>query len=305
MIDRALAHVDDYIAFVACVSRLSSNTVRAYEQHLDAFVDWCGCRGIDPLGISVRLLRAYISDMRDSGLSPRSVAAHLSSIRSFFRWMMAEGVVESNPAEVISSPKLPSSLPVTASARQMHSLFDAVELGTPSGLRDACMLELFYATGARISELASLRLDSFDWSNRCVRLFGKGSKERIVPIHRGAAGAVRSYLVDGRPSLLPKGGRASSTDNQALFISERGRAMNAASLRYRFKVLARKAGLPSDITPHTLRHTFATDLLDGGADLRSVQELLGHASLSTTQVYTHLSVDRMKGALRQAHPRGE
>lgn len=305
MIDRALAHVDDYIAFVACVSRLSSNTVRAYEQHLDAFVDWCGCRGIDPLCISVRRLRAYISDMRASGLSPRSVAAHLSSIRSFFRWMMAEGAVESNPAEAISSPKLPSSLPTTVSARQMRSLFDAVELGTPSGLRDACMLELFYATGARISELASLKLSSFDWSNRCVRLFGKGSKERIVPIHRGAADAVRSYLDDGRPVLLLKGGRASPTENQALFISERGGAMNAASLRYRFRVLARKAGLPSDITPHTLRHTFATDLLDGGADLRSVQELLGHASLSTTQVYTHLSVDRMKGALRQAHPRGE
>lgn len=305
MTDLAVDRVDEYIAFVACVSCLSPNTVRAYEQHLDAFVDWCGSRGMDPLCISVRWLRAYISDMRASGLSPRSVAAHLSSIRSFFRWMMAEGMVESNPAEALSSPKLPSSLPATASAEQMRSLFDAVEHGTPSGFRDACMLELFYATGARISELASLRLASFDWQNRCVRLFGKGSKERIVPIHRRAVDAVRTYLADGRPALLLRGRGASSEEELALFISDRGRVMDSASLRYRFKALARKAGLPSDITPHTLRHTFATDLLDGGADLRSVQELLGHASLSTTQVYTHLSVDRMKGALRQAHPRGE
>lgn len=304
-IDTALVHVDDYIAFIANALCLSGNTVRAYEQHLEAFVDWCGDQGVDPLRITVRQLRSYISDMRASGLSSRSVAAHLSSLRSFFRWMIMEDIVESNPAEALSSPKLPSSLPATATPQQLRALFDAVERGTPSGLRDACMLELFYATGARISELASLNLESFDWSNRTVRLFGKGSKERIVPIHRRAEDAVRAYLQNGRAALLLKGGSTPCGGNRALFISDRGRVMDAGALRYRYKVLARKAGLPGDITPHTLRHTFATDLLDGGADLRSVQELLGHASLSTTQIYTHLSVDRMKGALTRAHPRGE
>lgn len=305
MLEGPLDHVDDYIAYVAGVLCLSGNTVRAYEQHLDAFVDWCGGHGVDPLQVSVRHLRSYIGDMRTSGLSQRSVAAHLSSIRSFFRWMMMQGLIESNPAEALSSPKLPSSLPATVTARQMRALFDAAEPNTPSGMRDVCMLELFYATGARISELASLRLDSFDWSSRCVKLFGKGSKERIVPVYRRALDAVRAYAQDGRSVLLTRGGRKQAGDSAMLFISDRGRAMDAAALRYRFKALSRKAGLPSDVTPHTMRHTFATDLLDGGADLRSVQELLGHASLSTTQIYTHLSIDRMKGALKQAHPRGE
>ena len=201
--------------------------------------------------------------------------------------------------------KAPSTLPVTVSSQQLRLLFDAVDGDTPSGLRDACMLELFYATGARISELASLRLDSFDRATHCVRLFGKGSKERIVPVYRRAERAVDRYVADGRGALLGSSRNLSVGVQTALFISDRGRAMDAAALRYQFKALSRKAGLPSDVTPHSMRHTFATDLLDGGADLRSVQELLGHASLSTTQIYTHLSVDRMKGALKQAHPRGE
>ena len=305
MLDRALGHVDDYIAYVASVLCLSENTVRAYGQHLHAFVDWCDVRGIDPLRVTVRQLRSYIGDMRSSGLSQRSIAAHLSSIRSFFRWMIVEGLIDSNPAEALTSPKLPEALPVTASARQMRALFSVIERGTPSGLRDACMLELFYATGARISELASLRLDSFDWSSRCVRLFGKGSKERIVPVHQRAAEAVHEYAQKGRPALLTNSSHKQPPDTFSLFISDKGRVMDAAALRYRFKALSRRAGLPSDVTPHTMRHTFATDLLDGGADLRSVQELLGHASLSTTQIYTHLSVDRMKSALKQAHPRSE
>lgn len=303
--DRALGYVHDYIAYVASVLCLSENTVRAYGQHLHAFVDWCDVRSIDPLRVTVRQLRSYIGDMRSSGLSQRSVAAHLSSIRSFFRWMIVEGLIDSNPAEALTSPKLPEALPVTVSARQMRALFSVVESGTPSGLRDACMLELFYATGARISELASLRLDSFDWSSRCVRLFGKGSKERIVPVHQRAAEAVHEYVQIGRPALLSNSSHKRPLDTSSFFISKKGRVMDSAALRYRFKALSRRAGLPSDITPHTMRHTFATDLLDGGADLRSVQELLGHASLSTTQIYTHLSVDRMKGALKQAHPRGE
>lgn len=304
-IERALSLVDDYIAYVGCVLSLSGHTVRAYEQHLEVFVDWCADHGVDPLAVSVRQLRSYIGDMRSSGLVQRSVAAHLSSIRSFFRWMMMEGVVESNPAEALSFPKAPSTLPVTVSSQQLRLLFDAVDGDTPSGLRDACMLELFYATGARISELASLRLDSFDRATHCVRLFGKGSKERIVPVYHRAERAVDRYVADGRGALLGSSRNLSVGVQTALFISDRGRAMDAAALRYRFKALSRKAGLPSDVTPHSMRHTFATDLLDGGADLRSVQELLGHASLSTTQIYTHLSVDRMKGALKQAHPRGE
>ena len=182
-------------------------------------------------------------------------------------------------------------------------MFDAPDLSCPAGLRDAAMLELFIATGARISELSRLELGDVCVAERQVRLLGKGSKERIVPLYARAIEVYERYLENGRPNLLRApalGGDAC----RAVFVSDRGRAMNSDALRYSFDVLKRKAGISSDITPHAMRHTFATELLGGGADLRSVQELLGHASLSTTQIYTHLTPDRLKSAVARAHPRG-
>ena len=168
------------------------------------------------------------------------------------------------------------------------------------------MLELLYASGARISELAALNVESIAWSERVVRLWGKGSKERIVPLYRRALEAARCYVEQGRPELLAQAKRRDAAAGlHPLFISARGNRMSAAMLRRRFHKLATLAGIPADIAPHAMRHTFATDLLEGGADLRSVQELLGHASLSTTQIYTHLTPDRLKRAVAQAHPRGE
>ena len=202
-------------------------------------------------------------------------------------------------------PKIPKSLPKTVGAADMRRLLETPDPGSAEGARDRAMLELFYATGARIAELSHLDIDSFDLETGTVRLFGKGSKERIVPMYRKAVDAVRDYLDGPRDSLLAAAGRCEEgAGRHALFISSRGNRMDANALRYRFRVLCRKAGLPADVTPHVIRHTFATDLLSGGADLRSVQELLGHANLSTTTLYTHLTPDRLKAAVKGSHPRG-
>lgn len=299
----AAAAVDDFIAYIAGTEGLSPETVRAYTEHLEAYLRWCELRGVIALAPGARALRSYLGELARAGLAPRTVAAHLSALRGFFRWLVLEELVAEDPAAALIAPKIPRSLPNTLTSTQVDALISVPDASTPAGLRDACMLELLYATGARISEAAGLRTTSFERDHRLVRLFGKGSKERIVPLYRRVAAALEAYLAHGRPDLLaaaPVPARA----GDALFISDRGRPMSADALRYRFRRLAASAGIPSGITPHAMRHTFATDLLAGGADLRVVQELLGHASLSTTQIYTHLTPDRLKAAVSQAHPRG-
>ena len=296
--------IDDFIAYVSRVEGLSPETVRAYGQHLEAYARWCVRTDVDGLHPSARDLRRYLAELKNARYAAQTVSAHLSALRSLFRWLALEGVVSEDAAAAISAPKLPKPLPHTLSDAQMDALMAAPEQGSAEGLRDAAMLELFIATGARISELARLDVGNLDLKEGTARLFGKGSKERIVPLYRRAVDKTRAYLTDGRPKLLAVRKGSDERARKSLFISARGRAMDAVALRYRFDVLKRRAGIPSDITPHAMRHTFATDLLAGGADLRSVQELLGHTSLSTTQIYTHLTPDRLKAALHQAHPRG-
>lgn len=248
----------------------------------------------------------YLAELSREQVAPRTIAAHLSAIRSFYRWMAAEGLIDGDAVSAIASPRLPRDLPGVLTTQQVKALLEAPDVSTPAGLRDAAMLELLYASGARISELAALNVESIAWSERTLRLWGKGSKERIVPLYRRALDATRRYIEEGRPELLAHAKRGDGTNGvHPLFISARGNRMSAAMLRRRFHMLATLAGIPSDIAPHAMRHTFATDLLEGGADLRSVQELLGHASLSTTQIYTHLTPDRLKRAVTQALPRGE
>lgn len=302
--DDAMIAIDRFACFLSQMEGASPQTVRAYRGHLDAYASWARRTDRDALHVSVQDLRRYLAELKMARYAPRTVASHLSAIRSFFRWALAEELVDTDVASTIQTPKTPGSLPSTVSHEEMKRLLEAPDLTCDDGIRDRAMLELFYATGARISELAGLRLNSFAPAERTVRLLGKGSKERIVPVYRRAWSALEEYLDGPRGRLLAAAGDAASTQAQSLFISRRGKPMNADALRYRFRVLARKAGLPSDITPHTMRHTFATDLLQGGADLRSVQELLGHASLSTTQLYTHLTPERLKNAVHQAHPRG-
>ncbi len=301
-----LEALDGFIAYISRVEGLSPETVRAYEGHLDAYGSWTLRASVDALRPSVRDLRRYLAELHAARYAPRTVSAHLSALRSFFRWCELEGIVTGAAALTLQSPKIPKSLPKTVGASAMEDLLAAPDVTTPEGVRDSCMLELFYATGARISELSRLDIESIDFATRTVRLFGKGSRERIVPVYRRALDAVKRYLEQGRPALLTASGRCEQRGaRRPLFLSARGNRMDAAALRYRFRKLATIVGLPADITPHAMRHTFATDLLAGGADLRSVQELLGHASLSTTQLYTHLTPERLLGAVVQAHPRGD
>ena len=289
--------LDAFIAYIARVEGFSEETVRAYEGHIEAFGRWCARSGVVALEPSVRDMRRYLAELKRARYAARTISAHLSSIRSFFRWCLFEGIVDFEVASSIQMPKVPQTLPKTIVASDMDRLMAVPDTSKPEGLRDAAMLELFYATGARISELSRLDIEDFDRSSRTVRLFGKGSKERIVPVYRRALDAVERYVADGRPVLLAASGHQEQSESRhALFISARGNRMDTNALRYRFRSLSRAAGLPADVTPHVMRHTFATDLLAGGADLRSVQELLGHASLATTTLYTHLTPDRLTGA---------
>lgn len=294
-----LGAIDDYLAYVAGTLGHSGNTVRAYSEHLESYAAWAAEAGIDGLAPGARCLRGYLAHLRERGCSSRTVAAHLSALRGLFGWLASSGAIAEDPTAALSAPKLARTLPRALSADEVGRLMAAPEDGTPAGLRDAAMLELLYATGARISELARLRVGEVDFAGGEVRLLGKGRKERIVPVHRRALAAVGSYLSQGRPKLL----RGASPEPPELFISPRGRAMSAASLRQRFHALCLVAGIDREVAPHAMRHTFATDVLEGGADLRSVQEMLGHASLSTTQVYTHVAPERLRAVQLSAHPR--
>lgn len=296
-----LAYVDDYIAHIARYEGASPETVRAYTQHLEAYVRWCARCGVEGLSPTPRELRTYLSDFSAADYAPRTTSAHLSALRSFFRWLAEEGLVTSEVVSALSSPKLDKPLPHTLTLEQLERFMKAPDTSTPQGLRDAAMLELFIATGARISELASLDVSSIDLAGKSVRLFGKGSRERIVPLYDRACMACDHYLDNGRGELLRAHAQTQAVTR--FFISDRGKPMNAAALRYRFNALKTASGMPNDITPHAMRHTFATELLRGGADLRSVQELLGHVNLSTTQIYTHLTPDRLTTAVHRAHPR--
>ena len=275
---------------------LSINTVRAYCIDIRSYFDWAARCGVDPLNVSYRRFRRYLAELNAAGYVVKTVARRLSAVRTFFKYLNIEGVVETNPASAASSPKIRSELPRKTSDTDIGVLLEIC--GDDSvGIRDQAFLELLYASGARIAEVARLTTADVDFSAASVRLFGKGSKERIVPLYSHALDLIKRYMQEARPQLMV----AEPTD--ALFISTRGKEMSADSLRRVFKQRAAQAGLDSSLHPHDMRHAFATDLVEGGADLRSVQEMLGHASLSTTQVYTHLSLQHMKDVYKQAHPR--
>lgn len=291
--------LERFLRYLGSVRNLSDNTVRSYRCDLEGFLSWCRRCGTDPAALGPADVRAYLGELRRARYAGRTVSRRLSALRTFYGWLEREGVVEGNVAAAAASPKLARTLPEVLDDAQARALIAAADTSCAEGLRDAAQAELMYASGARIAEVAALSTGDVDLESGTVRLFGKGSKERLVPLYPAACRAVEAYLEHGRPQLAAKGKRVTNV----LFLSARGNPMSADTLRLRFERLAAAAGLPSSVTPHAMRHTFATELLSGGADLRSVQELLGHASISTTQVYTHLSVDRLKEASLQANPR--
>lgn len=275
---------------------LSPNTVRAYCIDLRSYLDWAARSGNDPLAVDYRHFRRFLAELNAAGYTPKTVARRLSAVRSFFTYLNVEGATQANPAAATATPKVGKDLPRKTSGNDISNLLAVCE-DDAIGMRDQAFLELLYASGARIAEIARLAPADVNHADASVRLFGKGGKERIVPLYPLALEAVRRYVDRARPALMTKG------PVDALFVSARGGAMSADSLRRVFKQRAAQAGLDASLHPHDMRHAFATDLVEGGADLRSVQEMLGHSSLSTTQIYTHLSLKHMKDVYKQAHPR--
>lgn len=308
--------LDGFCDYLGLVLNYSPQTVRAYRADIDMYLTWARSRGTEVDEAGHRDFRRYLSSLDGAGYSKRTINRKLSALRTFYGWLVREGVVETNAARTVSSPKMPRPLPRGIADDDIMRMIGSCDASKPEGLRDRAFLELLYASGARIGEMASLDVYDVDFSGRCVRLFGKGSKERIVPLYDAALLAARDYLQNGRPALAAEarddgdgreGGPARPKGRggvrMPMFLSARGKPMSGDMLRKRFDALMVKAGVSAPASPHAVRHTFATDLLEGGADLRSVQEMLGHASLSTTQIYTHLTPERLREVARQAHPR--
>lgn len=265
---------------------------------------------IDPKNVKYRELRGYLAEMDSAQYARSTINRRLSSLRSFFKWLDVVGQSQNNFADVMKGPKILKTLPHVVRHRDIDNLMklstDEIEQSEDEfrravAIRDYAIMELFYATGARISEVSGLRVEDINFDMGQVKFFGKGKKERIVPIYNIAESALDDYIKNARPILSQK---SSAADDGICFLGNSGKAMSADSIRKMFYKKCELAGISSDISPHSLRHTFATDVLDGGADLRSVQEMLGHSSLSTTQIYTHLSAKKLKDVHSQAHPRG-
>lgn len=287
--------------------RLSEHTVRAYATDLTAFYDWCERQGLGFETLNHRSMRAFLAEMDQAEYSRRTINRRLSAIKTFFAWLAATGELATNPLSVVSGPKQASHLPTIALRTEMTAFLDSISGDSAIDLRDQALIELLYASGARIAEIAAIDLTDLDLTRSQVTLLGKGAKQRIVPIHHLAIQRLQLYLQQGRPQLLAATAnfmQAAKNNRQALFVSSRGNPLSADSLRKIFKARRAASGLDAAITPHTIRHSFATDLIEGGADLRSVQEMLGHASLETTQIYTHLSIEHLQEAHKRAHPRG-
>ena len=294
-----LAYLASYCDMLVVERNSSQHTVRNYRLDLLDFGRWAARSSVNPLCATRRDMRSYLGDLDYAQYSRRTVNRRLSSVRSFFRWLAGEGLVESNPADVVSGPKLARSLPRTIPPADMVRLL-SVWRGSdkPADMRNRAILEFLYACGARISETSGLLVGNVDFDTAQVRVFGKGSKERIVPLHELAIASMRDYLFNARPALL------AGKESPYFFVSTRGNQMSPDALRKMFKQSLLAAGLDQTLSPHDMRHTFATDLVEGGADLRSVQEMLGHSSLSTTQIYTHVSISHLKEEHRRSLPRG-
>jgi integrase/recombinase XerD len=275
---------------------LSANSLDAYSRDLTAFRAWA-----EPLTggdfPEAEALKSYLNHLQKKDLNQRSIARHLSAIRSFFRFLVAEEKLPVDPTEHLVGPKQWSTIPKFLNREQIGKLIAAPDSAKPTGLRDRAMLEVLYATGIRVSELIGLRSSSLDGGLGLVRVTGKGNKQRIVPVHAAALRAIQDYLERGRPLILK--GKVSPF----LFVTARGGAMTRQAFWTSIKLNGRKAGIFHHLSPHVLRHTFATHLLEGGADLRSVQTMLGHADLSTTEIYTHVVRARLRDTLDRHHPR--
>lgn len=281
--------IPKFLSYLEDVKNYSQHTVLNYRIDLDGFFDFLGGTAIKD--VDYQVLRRYVAHIRSQNLKPKSVARKLSAVRSFFKYLHREGVVERNPAKLLITPKLDKKLPMFLSKEEMTTLIETPQEDKASGLRDKAIFETLYSTGIRVSELVGLNENSVDMIGNVIRVMGKGKKERIVPIGEPAIEAIRAYC-----AVRPR-------TSQALFLNKNGQRLTTRSICNIINKYIQRTSILKKVSPHSLRHSFATHLLNRGADLRSVQELLGHQNLSTTQIYTHLTTEKLKSVYDQAHPR--
>lgn len=287
-----------FLAFVSVEKGLSKNTVEAYRRDLRHYSEHLKKAGIDSFKrVTRKEIMDYLLDERERGLVPSSVSRGLVAIRMLHRFLAEEGRVPTDAGEILESPKLWKHLPEALSMAEVETLLKAPDARTPEGQRDQAALELMYATGLRATEVTTLKAGSLNAGEGYLRIFGKGGKERLVPVGKAALASVKRYLEKARPQLAKK------KDDGALFLTRLGKKMSRQTVWAILKKNAKAAGIKKTIYPHVLRHSFATHLLENGADLRVVQELLGHSDISTTQIYTHIERSRLKGIHSKFHPR--
>jgi integrase/recombinase XerD len=291
-------HLERFQEYLALEAGNSGNTVTNYLRDITRLAGYAVSQRLKtPQQLSAAQLREFIYSLKDLGLAPTTIRRQISAIRTYFKFLVGEGLATRDPSERVESPKKWRTLPAVLTVAEMDRLLAAPNTDEPLAIRDRALIEFAYATGVRVSELVSLKLPDIMFGQGIARVFGKGSKERVVPVGRRALGAVSLYAREIRPTLDRGKGRG------FLFLNARGTPLSRVGAWGVIKTTARRAGLTKRVTPHTLRHSFATHLLEGGADLRAVQEMLGHADLSTTQLYTHVDRDYLRSVHKSFHPR--
>lgn len=294
--------IPKFIKFLKAEKNYSDFTIAAYELDLSQFRDYINReynRSITLADITKQQIRGFLSHLVVAGLSRNSIGRKLAALRSYFRYLNRIGEISTNPAQQIQTPKYKKKLPVFLSIQEALQVLNLPDLDTPEGLRDRAILELFYGTGIRLRELTNLDIADIDFHSGLIRILGKGRKERMVPLGPKAATVLKNYLKN-RGYFLAK---TQEPDEAALFLGARGKRISPRQVQRRVQQFLSKISDATSLSPHVLRHTFATHLLDAGADLEAVRELLGHTSLSTTQIYTHVSMEKLKKIYKQAHPR--
>jgi len=289
--------MDRYLENLLVEKGLSENSLESYSGDMDALLAYLYERSIPLDAVDADVLFLYLTQLKSRGLKGKSVARHLSTLRGFFAFCTDEGFCRENPAALLDNPKLTRDLPEVLSRKEVEAMLILPDPNTKLGARDRAMLELMYAAGLRVSEVVDLRVLDFDPQTGVLRIFGKGAKERLVPVHDTAQEILSDYIDTVRPTYRP------ATDH--MFLNRSGRGLTRQAVWKLVKRFAEKAGVERAVSPHTFRHSFATHLLDGGADLRTVQILLGHADISATEIYTHVQDGRLKDLHRSFHPRSE
>ena len=291
--------INEFINVLKNEKKYSENTIISYQSDLDLFKFFLIEKGVSKINsVDYQVIRSFLNYLYEKKYSNRAIARHISSLRSFFKYLKKLNIIDSNPMILISNPKIEKKLPKVIYYNELEEIMKTPDLNTPLGVRDSLILELLYSTGVRVSELVNIKISDINFNKKEIRILGKGSKERIVLYGSKCSNILEHYIHDIRSNLYNE-----KYSSEWLLLSKTGKQINQREIRFIIDDIVNKAGLKMHISPHVLRHTFATDLLNNGADLRSVQQLLGHESLSTTTIYTHISNERLRNVYLSSHPR--